>query len=49
MILTMTVARGWHTKQINFVKVLAQGSVEKTLYMKIPAGMELMDGSNPNN
>ncbi len=49
MLLTMTVARGWHTKQMNFVWVFAQGSVEKILYMKISAGMELMDGSNSNN
>jgi hypothetical protein len=45
----MTVAHGWYTKQIDFVQELAQAPVEMTLYMKIPAGMELMDGSNPND
>jgi hypothetical protein len=49
MLLTMTVAHGWHTKQIDFVQAFAQAPFEKTLYMKIPAGMELMDGSNPSN
>jgi hypothetical protein len=49
MLLTMTVAHGWHTKQIDFVQAFAQAPVEKTLYMKIPAGMELADGSNPND
>jgi hypothetical protein len=49
MLLTMTVAHGWHTKQIDFVQAFAQAPVKKTLYMKIPAGMELMDGSNPSD
>jgi hypothetical protein len=49
MLLTMTVLHRWHTKQIDFVQVFAQAPVEKTLYMKITAGSELMDGSNPNN
>ncbi|KAI2497426.1 hypothetical protein MHU86_17084 [Fragilaria crotonensis] len=49
MLLTMTVAHGWHTKQIDFVQAFAQAPVEKTLYMKVPAGMELEDGSNPND
>jgi hypothetical protein len=49
MLLTMTVAHGWHTKQIDFVQAFAQAPVKKTLYMKIPAGMERMDGSNPSD
>ncbi|KAI2494626.1 hypothetical protein MHU86_19904 [Fragilaria crotonensis] len=49
MLLTMTVAHGWHTKQIDFVQAFAQAPVEKTLYMKVPAGMELEDDSNPND
>jgi len=49
MLLTMTVAHGWHTKQIDFVQAFAQAPVEKTLYMKVPAGMELEDGTNPND
>ncbi len=49
MLLTMTVALGCHTKQIDFVQAFAQAPVEKILYMKIPAEMELMDGLNPND
>ncbi|KAI2494618.1 hypothetical protein MHU86_19896 [Fragilaria crotonensis] len=49
MLLTMTVAHGWHTKQIDFVQAFAQAPVEKTLYMKVPTGMELEDDSNPND
>jgi len=49
MLLTMTVAHGWHTKQIDFVQAFAQAPVEKTLYMRIPAGIELADGSNPKD
>ncbi|KAI2497837.1 hypothetical protein MHU86_16671 [Fragilaria crotonensis] len=50
MLLTMTVAHGWYTKQIDFVQAFAQAPVEKTLvYMRIPAGMDLEDGANPND
>lgn len=49
MLLTMTVAHGWHTKQIDYVQAFAQAPVEKTLYMRIPAGVELEDGSNPKD
>jgi Reverse transcriptase (RNA-dependent DNA polymerase) len=49
MLLTMTVAHGWHTKQIDFVQAFAQAPVEKTLYMRIPAGMDLEDGSDPKD
>ncbi len=49
MLLTMTVARRWHTKQINVIQAFAQAPVENTLYMRIPAGVELEDGSNPKD
>jgi hypothetical protein len=41
MLLTMTSVHGWHTKQIDFVQAFAQAPVEKTLYMKIPAGVKI--------
>ena len=47
MLLTLTALHGWHTKQIDFVQAFAQAPIEKTLYMKIPAGVELEDGSDP--
>jgi hypothetical protein len=49
MLLTLTAVHGWHTKQIDFVQAFAQAPVEKTLYMKVPAGVELEDGSNPRD
>ena len=47
MLLTMTALHGWHTKQIDFVQAFAQAQIEKTLFMRIPAGIELEDGSDP--
>ena len=49
MLLTMTVAHGWHTKQIDFVQALAQAPVERTLYMNVPKGVNLKKGSNPDD
>ena len=46
MLLTLTALHGWHTKQIDFVQSFAQAPIEKTLYMKIPAGVVLEDGSD---
>ena len=47
MLLTLTAVHGWHTKQIDFVQAFAQALVEKMLYMKVPAGMELENGADP--
>jgi hypothetical protein len=41
MLLTMTAVHGWYTKQIDFVQAFAQAPVEKTLYMKVPAGVKI--------
>ncbi len=41
MLLTMTAVHGWHTKQIDFVQAVAQAPVERTLYMKVPAGVKI--------
>ena len=49
MLLTMTALHGWHTKQIDFVQAFAQSPIEKTLYMRVPVGMEIDDGSNPKD
>jgi Reverse transcriptase (RNA-dependent DNA polymerase) len=49
MLLTLTALHGWHTKQIDFVQAFAQAPIEKTLYMKIPAGVDLEDGSDPRD
>ena len=49
MLLTLTAVHGWHTRQIDFVQAFAQAPAEKTLYRKIPAGVELEDGSSTND
>jgi hypothetical protein len=49
MLLTITAVHGWKTKQIDYVQAFAQAPVEKTLYMKIPAGIELEDGADPSD
>jgi hypothetical protein len=49
MLLTLTAVHGWHTKQIDFVQAFAQAPVERTLYMRIPAGIDIEDGSNPRD
>jgi Reverse transcriptase (RNA-dependent DNA polymerase) len=45
MLLILTPLHGWTTKQIDFV----QAPIEKTLYMKIPACVELENGSDPKD
>jgi hypothetical protein len=47
MLLTLTAVHGWHTKQIDFVQAFAQALVQKTLYMKVPAGIEIKGGEDP--
>jgi hypothetical protein len=49
MLLTMTAVHGWHTKQIDFVQAFAQAPVEKTLYMRIPAGVTIEGNGNPKD
>ncbi|KAI2496437.1 hypothetical protein MHU86_18061 [Fragilaria crotonensis] len=49
MLLTLTALHGWHTKQINFVQAFAQAPIEKTLYMKIPAGITFECDDDPRD
>ena len=49
MLLTLTALHGWKTKQIDFVQAFAQAPIEKTLFMKVPAGVEMEDGSDPRD
>ena len=41
MLLTLTAVHRWHNKQIDFVQAFAQAPVEKTLYMRILAGITI--------
>jgi Reverse transcriptase (RNA-dependent DNA polymerase) len=49
MLFTLTALHGWHTKQIDFVQAFAQAPIEKTLFMKTPAGVVLEDGSGQHD
>ena len=49
MLLTMTALHNWHTRQIDFVQAFAQAPIERTLYMKIPAGVTLEDDEDPRD
>jgi hypothetical protein len=49
MLLTLTAVHGWHTKQIDFVQAFAQAPVEKTLYMRVPAGVTIDGNGDPRN
>jgi hypothetical protein len=48
-LLPLTTLHGWHTKQIDFVQAFAQAPIKKTLYMKIPAGVDLECESDPRD
>ena len=41
MLLIMTSAHGWHTKQQDDVEVFPQTPVDRELYMKITKGEDL--------
>jgi Reverse transcriptase (RNA-dependent DNA polymerase) len=45
MLLILATLNNWHTTQIDYVLAFPQAPVEKELYMKIPSGFELTDGS----
>ena len=49
MLLTLTALHGWHTRQIDYVQAFTQAPIEKTLYMRVPAGVELECGSDPKD
>ena len=45
MLLTLTAVHGWHTKQLDYVAAFPQAPVERELYMKIPAGVDVTNGN----
>ena len=48
MLLAMVVRHNWHTKQLDYVLAFPQAPVEREIYMKFPAGIEL-DGYDKND
>ena len=48
-ILMLVIAKGWYTRQIDYVLAYTQADVElDNLYMHIPKGFEVPDGHNKN-
>ena len=46
MLLTQTALHRWHTKQLDYVLAFPQAPVERDLYMKITAGLEIENVKN---
>jgi hypothetical protein len=44
MLLVMAVSRGWHTRQLDYVKAYPQAPVNRDIYMEIPKGYVLSSG-----
>ena len=42
----LTILNDWHTVQLDYVYAFPQAPVEKEIYMKIPAGIQIVDGDN---
>ena len=47
VLLAMVAAKGWHTKQSDYVLAFSQAPVEKEIYMRAPKSFEV-SGSDPN-
>jgi hypothetical protein len=45
LLLIMTVLKGWHSKQIDYVLAFPQAPVEREIYMQIPKGFQV-EGKN---
>ena len=46
MLLILVAINNWHTMQIDYVQAFPQAPVEKDLYMKVPAGFKVQEGTN---
>jgi hypothetical protein len=44
-LLVMSALHGWHTKQIDYVLAFPQAPVEREIYMQIPKGFRIAEGS----
>ncbi len=41
VLLALAAAKGWHTKQIDYVLAFPQAPVEKEIYMQVPKGFQI--------
>ena len=46
VLLILSLLKGWHTKQLDYVQAFPQAPVETDLYMKIPKGVDLEGVNN---
>ena len=44
MVLAMVLIHKWHTIQLDYVLAFPQAPIERTLYMKIPKGVKMVEG-----
>jgi histone deacetylase 1/2 len=44
-LLTLSLLNGWHTRQIDFILAYPQAPIEFDMYMELPKGIEMADGS----
>ena len=44
--LVLSILNKWHTVQLDYVHAFPQAPVEKEIYMKIPAGIQITEGRN---
>jgi histone deacetylase 1/2 len=44
-LLTLALLNVWHTRQIDFVQAYPQAPIEFDMYMELPKGVEMADGS----
>jgi hypothetical protein len=50
MALTLALAHGWKTRQVDYVLAFTQGEIDdKHLYMGLPRGMTVPGGGDPND
>ena len=45
LILSLVASNRWHTKQLDYVLAFPQAPVERELYMEVPKGFEIEEGS----
>jgi hypothetical protein len=45
LLLTLSSVHKWHSTQIDFTKAFTQPPINEDIYMKIPQGWYVLDGS----
>jgi len=46
MLLVMSIIKGWHTRQLDYVMAYPQAPVERDMYMEIPKGYKVEGGNS---